>query len=173
MSKINLKEIEQVAVELNHDMEEVRKELRKIQSIKCRLKKQKNKPSYETDMTKVLKREQILKEVRNLINPREKFVTEFDQDDVNQLDYDETMKAIKSIQSKKTLSKYLTVNAGDNDEYRNAVRIEEMLLKHKQEVQPVDDEHVRKSDVETIIDTIESSGKLSQEQVVELLKKLV
>ena len=38
---------------------------------------------------------------------------------------------------------------------------------------PVDNEYVRKTDVQTIIDTIESSGNLSQEKVVELLKSLM
>ena len=36
-----------------------------------------------------------------------------------------------------------------------------------------DNEYIRKTDVQTIIDTIESSGKLSQEKVVELLKSLI
>lgn len=124
-------------------------------------------------MTETLKYEQILKEAKNLLNPKEKPVTMYDQKDVDQLDYDETIKAIRSIQSKKTLSKWLTDIEGDNDEYRKACEIEKMLVERRNQIKPVDNEFVRKTDVQTIIDTLESSGNLSQEKVVELLKKLV
>jgi hypothetical protein len=124
-------------------------------------------------MTEVLRYEQVLKEARQLLDPREKSVTEYEQFDVDQLDYDETIKAIRSIQSKKTLTKWLTTVEGDNDEYRKACKIEKMLIERRELIKPVEDNHVRKTDVQTIIDTIESSGQLSQDKIVELLKSLV
>ncbi len=48
-----------------------------------------------------------------------------------------------------------------------------MLVERRNQIKPVDNEYVRKTEVQTIIDTLESSGNLSQEKVVELLKKLV
>ena len=173
MTNLNLKEIEKKALELENDVLKVANELKRVQSIKCRLKKQKFKSTYEEEMTKVLQEEQILKEVRNLLVPKEKTVTTFEQSDVDVLDYDETIKAIKSIQSKKTNSRWLTPNEGDNDEYRNACRIEKMLLEHKQQVKPVDETMIRKSDLITIIDTIKSNKDLTQERIVELLEKLI
>lgn len=169
----NLKQVEKVVKEFNNDEMLIAKELKRIQSVKCRLKKQKGKSTYEKEMTEVLKYEQILKEAKNLLNPKEKFVTDYNQDDVNQLDYDETIKAIRSIQSKKTLTKWLTDIECDNDEYRKAVEIEKMLIERRNNIKPVDNEYIRKTDLQTIIDTIESSGSLSQEKVVELLKKLI
>lgn len=169
----NLKEVEKITVKFENNVELIAKELKRVQSIKCRLKKQKGKSSYEKEMTETLKYEQILKEAKNLLNPKEKFVTDYNQDDVNQLDYDETIKAIRSIQSKKTLSKWLTDIEGDNDEYRKACEIEKMLVERRNQIKPVDNEYVRKTEVQTIIDTLESSGKLSQEKIVELLKNLV
>ena len=169
----NLKSVEKVANELGNDLEKVQRELKRVQSIKCRLKKQKGKSSYQEEMTKVLQEEQILKEVRQLLEPKEKTVTTFEQEDVDRLDYDETVKAIKSIQSKKTLTKWLTDVEGDNDEYRNACRIEEMLKKHRDNIRPIEETVVRKSDLVTIIDTIESNKDLSQERIVELLKGLL
>lgn len=168
----NLKEIEKIARELG-SVEAVAKELKRVQSIKCRLKKQKGKSTYEEEMTKVLGYEQALKEARQLLDPKEKPVTMYEQADVDQLDYDETIKAIRSIQSKKTLTKWLTGIEGDNDEYRNACRIEKMLIARRESIKPVDNEYVRKTDLQTIIDTIESSGDLSQEKIVELLKSLM
>lgn len=169
----NLKQIEKVVKEFNNDETAIQKELKRIQSVKCRLKKQKAKSSYEKEMTEALKYEQILKEAKNLLNPKEKPVTMYEQKDVDQLDYDETIKAIRSIQSKKTLTKWLTDIECDNDEYRKACEIEKMLIERRNQIKPVDNEFVRKTDVQTIIDTLESSGNLSQEKIVELLKKLV
>ena len=169
----NLKEIEKIANKFDNDVEKVAKELKRIQSVKCRLKKQKGKSSYEKEMAEVLKYEQVLKEARQLLNPKEKPVTMYEQKDVDQLDYDQTIKAIRSIQSKKTLSKWLTTIEGDNDEYRKACKIEKMLIERRNKIKPVDNEFIRKTEVQTIIDTIESSGKLSQEKILELLKSLV
>ncbi len=167
----NLKKVEAVAAELG-SVEAVAKELKRVQSIKCRLKKQKGKSTYEAEMTEVIKKEQILKEARQLLDPKEKPVTQYEQADVDQLDYDETIKAIRSIQSKKTLSRWLTTVEGDNDEFRNAERIEKMLIARREIIKPVDENNVRKTEIQTIIDTIEESGELSQEKIVELLKKL-
>jgi len=169
----SLKEIEKVAIRFDNDVEKIRKELKRIQSVKCRLKKQKGKSSYEKEMAEVLKYEQVLKEARQLLEPKEKPVTQYTQEDVDKLDYDETIKAIRSIQSKKTLTKWLTDVEGDNDEYRKACEIEKMLIERRNKIKPVDNEYVRKTDVQTIIDTLESSGELSQEKVIELLKRLM
>ena len=168
----SLKKVEAKANELK-TVENVAKELKRIQSIKCRLKKQKGKSTYEAEMTEVIKQEQLLKEVRQLLDPKEKPVTMYEQADVDQLDYDETIKAIRSIQSKKTLSRWLTDVEGDNDEFRNALKIEAMLIARREAIKPVDENNVRKTEVQTIIDTIEDSGELSQEKIIELLNSLL
>lgn len=166
-------EIEKVANEFGNDLEALKKEIKRVQSVKHRIKKQKGKKTYEAEMTEVVKYEQVLKEARQLICPKEKPVTMYTQDDVDQLDYDEVVRAIRSIQSKKTLSRWLTEVEGDNDEYRNAEKIEAMLVARRATIKPVDNEYIRKTDLQTIIDTIESSGKLSQERILELLKDLM
>lgn len=153
-------------------IEEINRELKRLSSAKCILKKHKYRTDYDKKMTEILQEEQIMKEVKQLLFPKKKFVTSFTQDDVDRLDYDETIKAIKSIQSKKFHSRWLTPNEGDNDEYRNACKIEEMLLKHKETVKPVEETMVRKTDLQTIIETIENSGDLSKEAILELLNKL-
>lgn len=169
----NLKEIEKVANQFENNILLLNKELKRVASIKCRLKKMKGKSTYEEDMKKILSYEQVLKEAKQLVEPKEKPVTMYTQEDVDQLDYDETVKAIRSIQSKKTNSRWLTTTEGDNDEFRNACRIEKMLIERRNQIKPVDDEYIRKTDLQTIIDTIESSGKLSQDKIVELLKGLM
>lgn len=165
--------VEEKAMELHNDIMKVQSELKRVQSVKCRLKKQKGKSSYQSEMEAILAEEQLLKEVRQLLNPKEKAVTMFELEDVENLDYDETIKAIKSIQSKKTLTRWLTTEEGNNDEFRNACRIEKMLLEHKAKIKPVDETTIRKTDLETIIGTIESSGELSTDRIVEMLKGLL
>lgn len=173
MKKVDLEKIEKVSNEFNNDIILLNKELKRVASIKCRLKKQKGKSSYQEEMENVLDYEQVLKEAKQLINPKSKFVTDFEQEDVDKLDYDETVKALKSIQSKKSNSAWLTDNYGDNDVYRKACEIESMLLDHKKQVKPVDNDHIRKTDLLTVIESIETGDKnLTKKRIVQLLKDL-
>jgi len=171
--KINVKEIEVKAVELGQDLEVVKRELKRVASVKCRLLKQKGRPDYENALEEVLKEEQLLKEVRTYITGSKKTVTTFEQMDVDQLTYDETVKALKSIQSKKSLTKWLTTVEGDNDEFRKACKIEEMLKEHLKSVKPIEDNTVRKSEIQSVIDTIEMTGDISKEKILEMLRDLV
>lgn len=168
----NVKEIEKKALELGEDVEAVKKELKRVASVKCRLLKQKGRSDYEEALEEVLKEEQLLKEVRSYITGVKKTVTTFEQADVDQLTYDETTKALKSIQSKKSLTRWLTTEEGNNDEFRSACKIEEMLKEHLKSVKPIEDNTVRKSDIQKVIETIESSGEISKEKVLEMLREL-
>lgn len=168
-----LKNVEAKAMELGNDLEMVKKELKRVASVKCRLLKQKGRPDYEEALQAVLAEEQLLKEARSYITGAKKTVTTFDQGDVDQLTYDETIKALKSIQSKKSLTKWLTENEGDNDEYRSACNIESMLKEHLKSVKPIEDNTVRKSDIQSVIDTIETTGNISTEKILEMLRALV
>ena len=168
-----LKNVEMKAVELGNDIEAVKKELKRVASVKCRLIKQKGLLDYEQKLEAVLKEEQLLKEVRSYITGSKKTVTTFEQEDVDQLTYDETVKALKSIQSKTSLTRWLTENEGDNDEFRSACRIEEMLKQHLAMVKPIEDNTIRKSDLQNVIDTIEYTGSISTEKILEMLKSLM
>lgn len=171
--KINVKEVELKAVELGQDMETLKRELKRVASVKCRLLKQKGRPDYEMALEEVLKEEQLLKEVRTYLTGSKKTVTTFEQEDVDQLTYDETVKALKSIQSKKSLTRWLTTEEGDNDEFRGACKIEEMLKEHLKMVKPIEDNTVRKSEIQSVIDTIETTGDISREKILEMLRDLV
>lgn len=168
-----LKNVEMKAIELGQDLENVKRELKRVASVKSRLLKQKGLVNYEEKMREVLEEEQLLKEVRTYLVGSKKTVTTFTQEDVDKLTYDETVKALKSIQSKKSLTKWLTTVEGDNDEYRQACKIETMIKTHLATVKPIEDNTVRKSDIQNVIDTIESTGKISTEKILEMLKALV
>ena len=173
MLKVNVKEVEKKAIELNEDIEIVKKELKRVASVKCRLLKQKGLVDYEERLEEVLKEEQLLKEVRSYITGSKKTVTTFEQEDVDKLTYDETVKALKSIQSKKSLTRWLTTVEGDNDEFRQACKIEDMLKEHIKDVKPIEDNVVKKSSIMSVIETIENVEDISREKILEMLKELV
>jgi len=170
--KVDLTAIEAAKAEFRGDLGLVKKELKRLQSVKCRLKKEKESADYQARMQTVLDREQVLKEVRSLLDPKEVKVPDFTQADVDRLDYDQTMKAIKSIQSKKCLSLQDNSEHG-RAELEKAERVEQMLLEHKKTVKPVDDGLVRKSEVQSILNELQNNKKLTKKSIEELLSKLV
>ena len=165
----DLKKIEAKADELGRDLAVVASEIKRLQSAKCRLKKFKGRSDYDLKMTAILQEEEVLKEVRQLLDPKEKPVTMYTEDDVKMLDFDETVKALKSIQSKKCLTKY----DPDNQEgYKRACEIESWLNEHKKSVKPVDTAYIRRTDLQTVIDTIKETGDIKVETILEMLENL-
>lgn len=168
-----LRNIEQIAKNFK-DVEEVKKALRSIQSRKSRLKKQKGRKDYEKLMTEILQEEQLLKEVRDYFQPKKIPVTQMTWEDIKLLNYEETIRAIKSIQSKKCLVQHATDNIAENTEYQKACEIERMLLEHKKNIRPVENTVVKKSEINDLINHIESlDEKISKEYIVNLLKELL
>lgn len=167
-----LKEIEELAVKME-SVEGIKKELKRVQSVKCRLKKQKAKSTYEQEMSKVVSYEQALKEAREYYEPKKAVVTEMTAEQIAELNYDETIKAIKSIQSKKCNTQYLTKNIEDNVEYQSAIKIEEMLKEHKKTVKPIEETVVKKSEIDNMIEHLQNQQEnVSKEYILEMLAKL-
>ena len=168
-----LKNIEKVAKSYAN-VEEVKKAIRSIQSRKSRLKKQKGRADYDEKMTKILQKEQLLKEVRDYFEPKTIPVPKMTPKDIELLDYDETLKAIKSIQSKKCNVQHLTENINDNEEYKKACQIEAWLLEHKANIKPIEETVIRKSDINDLIDHLQNQeAKIETEYVISLLEKLL
>ena len=168
-----LKNIEKAAKSFS-DVEEVKKAIRSLQSRKSRLKKQKNRKDYEEKMTKILQQEQLLKEVRDYFEPKKTPVTQMTKKDIEQLNYEETIRAIKSIQSKKCNVQHLTEDINDNVEYKKACEIEQMLLEHKENIKPIEQKVIRKSDINDLINHLQQQEeKISTEYIISLLKNLL
>lgn len=168
-----LKNIEAVAKNFK-DVEEVKKAIRSLQSQKSRLKKQKSRKDYDEKMTEILQQEQLLKEVRDYFEPKKVPVPVMTKEDIELLNYEETIRAIKSIQSKKCLVQHLTDDINDNEEYKKACEIERMLLEHKKQIKPIEETVVRKSDINDIINHLQTlEEKISTSYVISLLEKLL
>lgn len=167
-----LKEVVEKAKEFE-TVEDVKNELKRLQSVKCRLKKQKALADYESKMTQVLKEEQLIKEVRDYMEPKKMTVTTMSAEDISLLNHDETIKAIKSIQSKKCNEQYVTSNPLDNKEYVKALEIEKMLLEHKKLVKPIEETVVKKSSINDLIEHLENVNEMSKEELIEKMKELL
>lgn len=170
----NLKMVQEKAAELSQDMDKLTLEIKRVQSLKCRLAKQKFKKNYDAEMREVLAEEQLLKEVRVHLLPKKATVTTISQAEIDVLTHDETIKAIKSIQSKKCNTQFLTPDKNTNVEYQDACRIEKLLLAHKATVKPIEETVVKKSSVNDLIALLESSqDDLTKEYILEQLKNMV
>jgi len=167
-----LKNIEKIAKSFEN-VEEVRKAIRSVQTQKSRMKQQKSRKDYDERMTEILQKEQLLKEVREYFEPKKIPVPEMTQKDIELLNWDETQKAIKSIQSKKCNTQHLTENLEDNEEYKKACQIEAWLLEHKENIKPIEDTVVRKSEINNLIQHLQKQEeKISTEYVINLLEEL-
>lgn len=170
MTNIDMTLVKKTAEEFQGSVELVNKKIKSIQSMKSRLKKQKSKPTYNDEMATILKEEQLLKEVRNYLEPKEMTVTTMTKDDIKLLNYEETVRALKSIQSKKSLTRYNE----DQTEFNMACQIETWLKEHRELVKDVHDTVVRKSDINDIIEHLENQEQqLDKDYVIEMLKNLI
>lgn len=170
MTNIDMTLVKKTAEEFKGSVELVNKKIKSIQSMKSRLKKQKSKPTYNDEMATILKEEQLLKEVRNYLVPKEITVTTMTKDDIKLLNYEETVRALKSIQSKKSLTRYNE----DQTEFNMACQIETWLKEHRELVKDVHDTVVRKSDINDIIEHLENQEQqLDKDYVIEMLKNLI
>lgn len=146
MANIDMTLVIAKAAELNNDLIEVNKALKRVASVKCRLKAAAGKPTFNDDMTRCLQEEQLLKHVKGYLTEPRKTVNNLTAEDVEAMNYDEVCKAIRSIQSKKTHTKWADdckkdedglFIPGSGDAYKEACRIETMLLERKHELKPV------------------------------------
>ena len=168
-----LKNIEKLAKSFEN-VEEVRKAIRSVQTQKSRMKQQKSRKDYDERMTEILQKEQLLKEVRDYFEPKTIPVTQMTQKDIELLNWDETQKAIKSIQSKKCNTQHLTENIEDNEEYKKACQIEKWLQEHKQNIKPIEETVVRKSEINNLIEHLKQQDtKIKTSYVISLLEELI
>lgn len=161
------------ANELDNDMTAVLKELKRVASIKCRLKKMPGRSDFQANMTAVLQEEELLKSVRSYIAGPRKNVNMLTQEEVDLMTLDEVMKAIRSIQSKKTHTKWLTTTPGDNDEYREACRIENMLKARREALAPKSNGYISKIELQGLLDYIKACGDITVNQCIARIEQYI
>lgn len=146
MTNIDMTLVIEKATELNNDIVEVNKALKRVASVKSRLKAAAGHPDFNANMTACLQEEQLLKHVKGYLTEPRKTVNDLTAEDIEAMNYDEVCKAIRSIQSKKTHTKWSTdcktdedglIIPGTSPAYQEACRIESMLLDRKSVLKPV------------------------------------
>lgn len=169
---IDMTAITAKAAAFDYDVERINKELKRIASVKCRLKKFPNKRSFNEEMTAILQEEELLKCAKSYVSGPRKNVNTITQSEVDLLSLDETMKALRAIQSKKCHTKWLTTTPGDNDEYREACRIEQMLKDHRDALAPIKIGSVSKSDLKSLTASLRLCSDLSVEECLRRIEEL-
>lgn len=151
------------SAELDNDLVKVKKELKRIASVKCRLKKAPGRVSYQSDMTACLQEEQLLKNVKAYLDVPRKTVNDLTAEDISIMDYDEVCKAIRNIQSKKTHTKWAEdclkgpdglYIPGSGESYKEACRIEQLLVTRRDELRPVGTTKVSIASLMTLIEEL-------------------
>jgi len=145
MTTIDMTLVIEKATELNFSMVELNKAFKRVASAKTRLKQSAGRPDFNEKMTAVLQEEQLLKHVRAYISDPKKTVNDLTAEDIAAMTYDEVCKAIRSIQSKKTHTRWADdcqkdskgiFIPGTGAMYKEACRIEQMLQERKFELKP-------------------------------------
>lgn len=145
MSTIDMTAVITKSAEYDNDIVKVNRALKRIASVKCRLKKMPARGNYNEVMTECLQEEQLLKDVRSYIIGPRSVVTNITQEDVDRMDYNEVCKSLHNIRSKKTHTRWAEDSLkdangnfipGTGESYLEACRIEHMLLRRRDEIKP-------------------------------------
>ena len=168
------------STELGDDIVKVNKELKRIASMKCRLKKAPGRLTYQAEMTACLQEEQLLKNVRSYLTAPRKTVNDLTEEDITAMDLDEVTRAIRSIQSKKTHTKWAEDCQRDSDGlylpgtgamYKEACRIESLLLARRAELKPVGTTRVSIASILTLVEELrEHTDELTGDEILDRIE---
>lgn len=145
MTNIDMTQVIAKATELNNSIVELNRALKRVASAKTRLNHSPGLPDYNAKMAAILQEEQLLKNVRSYLTEPRKTVNDLTAEDIAAMDYDEVCKAIRSIQTKKTHTKYAEdcqkdenglFIPGSGAMFKEACRIEDMLKERREDLQP-------------------------------------
>lgn len=167
------------ANELNNSVEAVYREIKKVASQKCRLKKMPGRIDYTIELQRIEAEEELLKQVRDYLKGPKKNVNTLTDEAIATMDYFAVCKALRCIQSKKTHTKYADdclkdskglFIPGSGESYKEACRIESLLKARRDEVKPEDSGVFFASDVFGFIEYLEeATDKTDAERYTELL----
>ena len=148
------------------DLVGLNKELKRVASLKCNLKKRKGVVDKEKELVEILSYEDIVKEVKNGKLNKGKSYFEFEKEDIDKLEIDELVRFRKGVSSKKCL------DGGDSEILEKC----EELLKYSKEV--LDDkrnkeekELIKKSEICKLLENYRMGGDVKI--LIEKLEEMV
>ena len=148
------------------DLVGLNKELKRVASLKCNLKKRKGVVDKEKELVEILSYEDMVKEVKNGKLNKGKSYFEFEKEDIDKLEIDELVRFRKGVSSKKCL------DGGDSEILEKC----EELLKYSKEV--LDDkrnreekELIKKSEICKLLENYKMGGDVKI--LIEKLEEMV
>lgn len=147
-------------------IEELNKELKRVASIKCNLKKRKSVVNYDEALKEVLSYDDLVKEVKYSILNKGKSYFDYELKDIDKLEIDELVRFRKGISSKKCL------DGNDSDILERC----ETLLEYSKEVldrkrNNEEKNLISKNDIRILLENFEMSSDV--ELLVSGLKGLL
>jgi uncharacterized protein YejL (UPF0352 family) len=121
---------------------------------------------YESKMMNILREEQILKEMRNFLNPKKISYREMTLDMINNLTIDEINHGLKSLQSQKFMNKF-------NPSIKEEIESQERLFierRNKLNGKKSFDGMIKKSKIENLLENISLLSK--DDKIIEMERRL-
>ena len=147
------------AAELGNSVEAVDKEIKRNASVRCRLSKMPGRSDYAIKMAEAEAENELLKAVRAHLKGAVKTVSTLTVEDIAKMDYMAVCSAIRSIQSKKTHTRWADdclrdeeglYIPGTGEQYKEACRIEALLKERRAALAPTKNAAIYLSDKEII-----------------------
>lgn len=170
MSSLDMQAVKAKAESLSYDIVKIKREQKRIASIKCRLKKSPRRSTFNEEMTKILQEEYLLTAVKDLVNGPRKNVNTLTQDEVDKMNAEEVIKAIKAIQSKKYHTRWLNDEDGNNDDYREACRIEDMLKRRRASLTS---NSASPYELQKLLDTLKTCDDITAEDCIKRIEAAI
>lgn len=148
------------AAELGNSVEAVDKEIKRNASVRCRLSKMPGRSDYAVKMAEAEAENELLKAVRAHLKGSVKTVSTLTAEDIAKMDYVSVCSAIRSIQSKKTHTRWAEdclrdeeglYIPGTGEQYKEACRIEALLKDRRNELAPMKKAALYLSDEEVTV----------------------
>ena len=176
---IDMTQVIAKATELDNDLVKVHRELKRIASVKSRLKKAPGRLDYQANMTACLQEEQLMKNVRDFLTDHRKTVNELTEQDIAEMSYDEVCNAIRAIQSKKTHTKWAEDCERDKDGlyipgsgamFKEACRIEDLLKTRRAELKPTMENLISIVALRDLLDTLRLCSDIDVETCLDRIE---
>lgn len=146
---------------------EIDKKLKSLSTKKSRLQPLKKLPSTINKIADILlEAEELRLEKARIKAPRKTFTT-LTQADVDLLDYEETLRALESIRSKKSNTR----NYEDQTSFLEATEIEQMLLERRTAIQPTERISLKFSEIQELLE--QNSKQTDPEWLANKLLELI
>lgn len=147
-------------------IDELNKELKRVGSLKCNLKKRKGVINYDEELKNILRYEDEIKEVKYSLMNKGKSYYEFNFDDIDKLNIDELVRFRKGVSSKKCL---------DGNDVEILERCEELLEYSKKVLDEKRNKEekdlISKNELRKLIENYEVVGNV--DLLVESIKNLI